>query len=128
MERLSIEGIQEFWQHPDDAHDRSLMTYRPAMLVECSVNFRSLRAGLNHSEERNYSAWLPESDLAINWDTPAAEFHELSQLASQPDPTISYRSGNYLTKGADLEQCVADLTEKLVRAERLSIYFNPVFG
>jgi hypothetical protein len=128
LERLHIEGITESWLKTAGGLDTGTLIYRPALLIECSVNFRSLRAGLNHSEERNYSAWLPESDLAINWDTPAAEFDELSQLASQPDPAISYRPGNYLTSGADLEQCVADLTEKLVRAERLSIYFNPVFG
>lgn len=128
LDRLHIEGITESWLKTPAGLDAGTLIYRPALLIECAINFRSLRAGLNHSEERNYSAWLPESDLAINWDTPAAEFDELSQLASQPDPAISYRSGNYLTTGADVEQCVADLTEKLVRAERLSIYFNPVFG
>jgi hypothetical protein len=128
LERLHIDGITESWLKTADGLDAGRLIYRPALLIECAVNFRSLRAGLNHSEERNYSAWLPESDLAINWDTPAAEFEELSQLASQPDPTISYRPGNYLTTETDLEQCVADLTEKLVRAERLSVYFNPVFG
>jgi hypothetical protein len=128
LERLHIDGITESWLKTAGGLDAGRLIYRPALLIECAVNFRSLRAGLNHSEERNYSAWLPESDLAINWDTPAAEFEELSQLASQPDPTISYRPGNYLTTETDLEQCVADLTEKLVRAERLSVYFNPVFG
>lgn len=128
LERLHIDGITESWLKTADGLDAGRLIYRPALLIECAVNFRSLRAGLNHSEERNYSAWLPESDLAINWDTPAAEFEELSQLASQPDPAISYRPGNYLTTETDLEQCVADLTEKLVRAERLSVYFNPVFG
>lgn len=127
LERLHIEGITESWLKTADVVDAGTLIYRPALLIECAINFRSLRAGLNHSEERNYSAWLPESDLAINWDSPAADF-ELSQLASQPDPAISYRPGNYLTVEADLEQCVADLTEKLVRAERLSVYFNPVFG
>ena len=128
FERLHIEGITESWLKTAGGLDAGTLIYRPALLIECAVNFRSLRAGLNHSEERNYSAWLPESDVAINWDAPAAEFDELSQLASQPDPAISYRPGNYLTTEADLEQCVADLTEKLVRAERLSVYFNPVFG
>ncbi|PYT06138.1 MAG: hypothetical protein DMF60_09970 [Acidobacteria bacterium] len=128
LDRLHIEGITESWLKPADGPDAGTLIYRPALLIECGVNFRSLRAGLNHSEERNYSAWLPESDLAINWDTPAAEFEELSQLASQPDPAISYRPGNYLTTEAALDQCVADLTEKLVRAERLTVYYNPVFG
>lgn len=128
LDRLHIEGIAESWLKAADSRDISTLVYRPAVLIECAINYRSLRAGLNHSEERNYSAWLPESDLAIDWDSPAGEFDELSQLASQPDPAISYRPGNYLTARSDFEQCVADLTGKLVRAERLSVYFNPVFG
>lgn len=128
LERLNIEGITESWVKAADGADAGTLIYRPALLVECAVNFRSLRAGLNHSEERNYSAWLPEADLAIDWDSPAGEFSDLSRLAAQPDPAISYRPGNYLTTTADLEQCVADLTGKLARAERLSVYFNPVFG
>ncbi|MEK6322303.1 MAG: hypothetical protein AABN33_11525 [Acidobacteriota bacterium] len=128
LERLHIEGITESWLKTPDDLEAGTVVYRPAVLIECAVNFRSLRAGLNHSEERNYSAWLPESDLAIDWDSPAGEFDELSQLASQPDPAISYRPGNYLTTKSDLEQYVADLTGKLVRAKRLSVYFNPVFG
>lgn len=128
LERLHIEGITESWLKTADGLEASTLVYRPAVLIECTVNFRSLRAGLNHSEERAYSAWLPESDLAMDWDSPAGEFDELSQLASQPDPAISYRPGNYLTTKSDFEGCVGDLTEKLVRAERLSVYFNPVFG
>lgn len=128
LERLHIVGITESWLKTAEGLDAGRLIYRPALLIECAVNFRSLRAGLNHSEERNYSAWLPESDLAIDWDTPAGEFEELSQLVSQPDPAISHRQGNYISTEADLEPCVADLTGKLVRAERLSVYFNPVFG
>src|SRR5713101_1511299 len=92
------------------------------------VNFRSLRAGLNHSEERSYSAWLPEADLAMDWDSRGGDFDGISRLTSQPDPAIDYRLGNYLTKRSDFDQCVAELIEKLVRTERLSVYFNPVFG
>ncbi|MFL6276363.1 MAG: hypothetical protein ACJ74G_14330 [Blastocatellia bacterium] len=128
MERLSIEGIQEFWQHPDDAHDRSLMTYRPAMLVECSINFRSLRAGLNHSEERTYSAWLPESDLAIDWDRPTVDSPTLAQLATRPDPSIPHHNGKYQTTREDFEQYEAELIAQLVRNERLRVFFTPAFG
>lgn len=128
LERLHIEGMTESWLKMAEGLEAGTMVYRPAVLIECAVNFRSLRAGLNHSEERNYSAWLPEADLGIDWDSPAGEFNDLSQLALQPDPAISYRPGNYLTTKSDLEQYVADLTGKLVRAERLRVYFNPVFG
>jgi hypothetical protein len=128
MERLSIEGIQEFWYHPGKGQDRSRLAYRPAMLLECSINFRSLRAGLNHSEECTYSAWLPEADLAIDWDQPAVEFTTLSQLATRPDPQIADYDGNYQTTRGDFDQYEAELINKLVRGERLRVFFNPVFG
>jgi hypothetical protein len=128
MERLSIEGIQEFWYHAAEGEDRSRLAYRPAILLECSINFRSLRAGLNHSEERTYSAWLPEADLAIDWDKPAVDFTTLSQLATRPDPNIVFGNGDYQTTRGEFDQYEADLINTLVRGQRLRVYFNPVFG
>jgi hypothetical protein len=128
-ERLQIEGVNEFWFRPGDATpEPGARVYRPAMLVECSVNFRSLRAGLNHSEERNYTAWIPESDIAMDWDLPAAEFNERSQLTVLPDSKIGYWQGNYKTTREDFDQYEAELVDKLARNERLRIFFNPVFG
>jgi hypothetical protein len=128
-ERLQIEGIDEFWFRPDaESTDRSALLYRAAMLIECAVNFRSLRAGLNHSEERSYAAWVPESDLAIDWDLPAADLSERSQLTILPDSKIGYHRGNYRTTKADFEQYEAELVDKLIRNERLQLFFNPVFG
>jgi hypothetical protein len=128
VERLRIEGIAESWLEPRAGADRSIQVYRLAVLIECTLNFRSLRAGLNHSEERNYSAWLPEGDLAIDWDSPANQFDGLTQLISQSDPAIGYRTGNHKTTKSEFDQYAAELIEKLVRNERLRIYFNPVFG
>lgn len=126
IERLRIEGIAESWLEPGAGLPTQV--YRPAVLIECTLNFRSLRAGLNHSEERNYSAWLPEADLAIDWDSPANQFDGLTQLISQSDPAIGYRTGNHKTTKSEFDQYAAELIEKLVRNERLRIYFNPVFG
>jgi hypothetical protein len=127
-DRLRIEGIAESWLRPRGGREPGSLAYRPAVLIECTVKYRSLRAGLNYSEERNYSAWLPEGDLAIDWDSPAADLEDLRQLTSQHDPAIGYRSGNYITNRSGFDQCVAELIERLVRTERLSVYFNPVFG
>jgi hypothetical protein len=128
-ERLQIEGINEFWFRPGDGTlETGVHVYRPAMLVECSVNFRSLRAGLNHSEESTYTAWVPESDIAMDWDMPAAEFNERSQLTVLPDSKIGYWQGNYQTTSEDFNQYEAELVDKLARNERLRIFFNPVFG
>ncbi|HSE98548.1 MAG TPA: hypothetical protein VLD57_09815 [Blastocatellia bacterium] len=126
-QKLRVEGVSELWLRALEAEpDRQ--TWRPALLIECSINFRSLRAGLNHSEERNCTAWLPEGSLAIDWDRPAIDLDGVSQLASQPGPDILYHSGNYLTTKSDIDQYEAELIDKLVRVERLRVFFNPVFG
>jgi hypothetical protein len=128
-QRFEIEGVLELWMRPrGEAAGGRALVYRPAMLAECSINFRSLRAGLNHSEERSYSAWLPESDMAIDWDKPAARITDGSQLAVLPDRGIRHQAGNYLTTRSDFEQYEAELIDKLARNERLRIFFNPVFG
>jgi hypothetical protein len=64
----------------------------------------------------------------MDWDSRDSDVDDGFQFASQPDPAIGYRPGNYLTTRSDFEQCVGELIERLVRTERLSIYFNPVFG
>lgn len=127
--KLHIEGVSELWLRlPQTEADRPALIYRPAMLVECGMNFRSLRAGLNHSEERSYTAWLPESDLAIDWDAPAVKLDHRPQMAVQADPDIGYGPGNYVTTASDFEQYEAELINKIVRTERIKIFFNPVFG
>ena len=128
-DRLRIEGADEFWFRPGNSEiEAEALVYRPAMLVECAVNFRSLRAGLNHSEERSYAAWVPESDMAIDWDSPAAELNERSQLTIRPDSKVGYWAGNFQATKADFAQYEAELVDKLVRNERLQLFFNPVFG
>ena len=129
QDRLEIEGVTEFWfRSGDETDDTSEFVYRPALLIECSINFRSLRAGLNHSEERSYTAWIPESDLAIDWDSPAAEINERSQLTILANPRIGYWQGNYQTSKEDFDEYEAELIDLLARKERLRIFFNPVFG
>jgi hypothetical protein len=127
-DRFQIEGIAEAWLKPENGSDHDSLQYRPALLIECTVKYRSLRAGLNHSEERNYSAWLPEGDLAIDWDSPAADLEDLSQLAPHPASSIGYRTAAYITSRAGVDDCVAELIGKLVRTDRLSVFFNPIFG
>ncbi|MCI0486498.1 MAG: hypothetical protein L0229_07845 [Blastocatellia bacterium] len=126
--RLAIEGVEEFWLRSQNDEPEPTAVYRPALLVECSINFRSLRAGLNHSEERNHTAWIPERDMAIDWDSPAATFGESISLTKQPASNAIYEQGNYLTTKSDLERYEAELIDKLARSERLRLFFNPVFG
>ena len=129
LKKLQIDGISEFWfRRTDPAEEARPVSYRPAVLIECSVNFRSLRAGLNHSEERSCTAWLPEGELAIDWDSPAVVFEGRPQLTNQPEGDIPHRLSNYQVTRADLEQYEAEFIDQLVRNERLRVYFNPVFG
>lgn len=125
--RLCVEGVEEFWFRPHDTPQPAQVVYRPAALIECKTNFRSLRAGLNHSEEHNYTAWLPEADLAIDWDSPAA-FLDEGSLAHDASAGSGYKQGNYSINKADFDLYEAELVDKLVRTERLGIFFNPVFG
>jgi hypothetical protein len=127
-DRLRIEGVNDYWFRPAARGIARGLMYRPAALVECKVNFRSLRAGLNHSEERSYTAWLPEGDLAMDWDQPALDCYEHTQLSLQPDSSLEYRGGNFKTTRKDFDQYEAELTDNLIRTERLRVFFNPVFG
>lgn len=129
MKPINLSGVPEYWLRPSDGQPEvSKWHYKPAILVECTVNFRSLRAGLNHSEERNYTAWIAESDLAIDWDSTATEPALQLKLQPQEDAGIVYVKGNYQTTANDLEQYEGQLLNGLIRKERLRIYFNPVFG
>lgn len=128
-EKLHVVGVAEFWLKAEgDGAEPHTLNYRPAVLVDCTLNFRSLRAGLNHSEEHSYTAWLPEGDLPINWDSPAAVLSERAQMSAQPVAGIAYQQGNYQVTRDDFEQYEAELIDMLVRGERLRVFFNPVFG
>ena len=125
--RLKIEGVSEFWYRPAESRTGAWV-YRPAVLVECTLNYRSLRAGLNQSEEHNYTAWLPEGETAINWDQPAVIFDDTSRLSSQPERLIPYAEGNHPASAESFVQYEIELVNKLIRTERLRVFFNPVFG
>jgi hypothetical protein len=128
MKPVNIKGLTEYWLGADDAEQLAGTRYKPAILVECTINFRSLRAGLNHSEERNYTAWLPESDLAMDWDLQARPPTAELKLHLHNNADVEYVSGKYSTTEQDFEHYQAQLLNDLIRKERLRIYFNPVFG
>jgi hypothetical protein len=106
-----------------DAHQ-----YRPSAFVECTLNFRSLRAGLNHSEDHEYTAWLPEADLAIDWDSVAVKLDGQVKLLLAPQQGVGYRQGRYIATKQEFDQYQAELIDSLARNARLRIFYNPVFG
>jgi len=127
-QRFKTEGVPHLWLESGPKLRGTVnIAYRPAALVDCLVNFRSLRAGLNHSEDRSFSAWVPEGQMAIDWDTPAVAL-EGAHIGTHPEPGIRYREGDFQTSREAFRQYQDELIDSLVRNERLRIFYNPVFG
>ncbi|HEY6331724.1 MAG TPA: hypothetical protein VI756_20525 [Blastocatellia bacterium] len=130
--RFRIEGVPELWLRrtaagPNQEDDKELYVCRPAVLVECTLNFRSLRAGLNHSEDRRFAAWIPEHGLAIDWDTPAAAINDGFRIDGIGDSLAEYPEGVYHATRDTLVQFQEELIDKLVRNERLKVFSSPEF-
>src|SRR5215210_6788970 len=101
---IRTDRLSEYWFRPKTAPlQPPPQVYKPAFLVECNINYRSLRAGLNHSDVRNYTAWVPEADLAIDWAAPALPLGEELKLQALPDDAIAYWPGTYDVTDADFE-------------------------
>jgi hypothetical protein len=123
--KFSIEGLPELWVPP--AHISENAQYKAAVLVESTLNFRSLRAGLNHSEDRSFTAWLPEHDLAIDWDSPAVSLADNVHLEFGGDPSVGYVTCDYEATADTLKQYLDELMDKLIRNERLKVFYSPAF-
>src|SRR5215471_8726039 len=127
-QRFKTEGVPHLWLESGPKLRGTVnIAYRPAALVDCLVNFRSLRAGLNHSEDRSFSAWVPEGQMAIDWDTQAVAL-EGAHIGTHPEPGIRYLEGDFQTSREVFRQYQDELIDSLVRNERLRIFYNPVFG
>jgi len=130
---LKIEGVPEAWFRETissvrEPSNSEFVSYRPAVLIECTINFRSLRAGLNHSEERSFTAWVPRPGLAVDWGVPAVSIEDVSQISAVADSQIEYSDSPSGVTRDDFQQFQTELVDQLVRSERLKLFFNPVFG
>src|SRR5579862_1309890 len=89
-DRFRVDGIPELWFQPAERSpgrsrfDSARLVYRPSVFIECTLNYRSLRAGLSHSEDNSYAAWLPEGDSAIDWDLPVVEVDSGVLISTAP--------------------------------------------
>lgn len=101
--------------------------YRPAVLVDCKLVFRSLRASFHHNEERYFTAWYPESDLPVDWDQKAIELGIEQKLISTPAVDLPKRQGNWIFTKERLADMEEELISTLVRTEKLSVFYNPAF-
>ena len=119
--------IGQFWYAlgPDD--DRERMVYRPAVFIDCLVNYRSLKAGVTHSEEHVHTAWLPSTGIAVDWELVAVEQVETPRLAAAPDPDVEMPASLPELSGDRFDEIETDLVDTLVRSKRLVLWRNPLF-
>lgn len=119
--------IAEFWYAPDPADAGRDLVYRPALLIDCRINFRSLKAGLNHSEERSYASWVPPGTLPVDWDAPALPSVETSRIGHEPAPGVRRPESRPALDAERLDEAETDLVGALARRERLVLFYNPLF-
>jgi hypothetical protein len=101
--------------------------YRPAAYLECRLNFRSLRAGYHHSEERIYTAWYPESNLPVDWDVAPVTLATHQKLATQPTAQLPTKDGDYRLTPQRFRELEDNLVDQLTRKERLKLWYNSAF-
>ncbi len=123
-------GEQSFWLAPAQPGQPALpdvLSYRPAVFFECSIEFRNVRAELIHAKEAYYSAWLPEGseDLAIDWSVPAVKHLAPEDLELEPRASVRRHEHRVNITKRRMDNIQADLIDYLVRRESLQIFYNP---
>jgi hypothetical protein len=101
--------------------------YRPVAYIECRLNFRSLRAGYHHSEERIYTTWYPESNLPVDWDVSPITLTTHQKLASQPMAQLPQKAGDYRLTAKRFQELEDTLIDQLNRKEMLKLLYNSTF-
>lgn len=124
---MRLARIAEFWYVPDPDADRSSLAYRPAVLVDCRINFRSLKAETNESREQTHTSWLLPSSLTVDWDVPAIEPVIVSRLDTAPDPEIASPCPRPALDETSWGAIELELVERLTRREKLALHYNPLF-
>jgi hypothetical protein len=117
--------IAEFWYKPES--DPSTLVYSASILIDCSINFRSLKAGMNESEERTYTAWLRPGSLAVDWDVAAIDPIVESRLDTTPDEAIRQPEHRPELDEERWSEIESDLVDRLTRREKLVLHYNPLF-
>ncbi|MBL8151031.1 MAG: hypothetical protein JNN15_13980 [Blastocatellia bacterium] len=125
--RSNISGsgnVVQFWLFSNETN-RGATIYHPAVLVECKLTFRSLRASIHHTDERHYTAFYPEGELPVDWDIPAITIPTGTKLASAPPTSLPHKEGNYRFVPERIAEMEEELISRLVRKEKLALYYNP---
>lgn len=119
--------IAELWRKRDPDSDPGTLVYCASALIDCSINFRSLKAGLNESEERTFTAWLRPGSTAVDWDVPAIDPVIESELDPMPDQAIRPSDERPLLDEERWSEIESDLVDRLTRRERLVLHYNALF-
>jgi len=119
--------IAEYWYAPGDDDAVEELVYRPSIFIECLINFRSLKAGLNPSEERQYAAWFGAYDLPVDWDSKAIDPIDAARIGGLPNDGIESAEPAPEISEVRFESLETDLVDDLVRRERFELYHNPLF-
>jgi hypothetical protein len=117
--------ISQLWLANPPTTDASV--YQPTVLIECKLNFRSLRASYHHSEERSYSAWYPEGEIPVDWDRPAIKLPPTTKFINVAPVDLPYKQGNFYFTTERLMEMEEDLLSRLLRTEKLCLLYNPIF-
>lgn len=115
------------WLSVEPGANSSELVYRPAIFVDCIINFRSIKAGVNDSQERAYTTWLSDGTLPVNWDSPAIEPPSLDKLEMNASPDVAMPRTEIVLDEERTAEIEADLVDLLVRRERLKLLYNPLF-
>ncbi|HXF03859.1 MAG TPA: hypothetical protein VNM72_00405 [Blastocatellia bacterium] len=121
------EARAELWLNPpegSDSHSGCQLSYRPAVLFECVVEFRDPRAEVIHTEDRFYTTWLPQPGAASDWSAPAVKDLQPEWLASEPRPDILPYGETVSVSPAQWDEMETDLLDFLVRTEKLTLYYS----
>jgi len=128
MSGSAMSGLVELWVSLEESvlADASITwRYRPALLFECLLEFRDLRAEIVHSEDRRYTTWLPRDEAAADWSVSAVGELTPEQIRTTPQPGIRPYEGVVALTDARLAEFENDLIEHLVRSERVILHHNP---
>jgi hypothetical protein len=116
--------ISNFWLI---SSNEGATAYYPAVLVECKLTFRSLRAGYHHTEERIYTAWYPESDRPVDWDKQIIDLPAGTKFSSVATSNLPQQKGNCIFTSSRFAELEDELINSLVRKEKFCLLFNPIF-
>lgn len=101
---------------------------RPAFMAECSLNFRSVRAGFQYTEENIFTAWYPRAGLPIDWGAPAVDVPAFEATTDCPPDGFLRPALDVIVTEARFQEFEDDLTDFLSRTHRYGVLQNKEYS